>query len=127
MGKPLLAVAPTATCTLQYEGRLVENAHAAQRPTDHQGHFAPTLCFSVVMALGQHIDVQQFFPVGHDDECKVAAARMRKGQVYSFHVGLEALRLVANGVSHVRHVSDAPDLFAPAPSPAPAELQPVSA
>jgi hypothetical protein len=111
-----------ATCSMEYKGRLVSNAHAAQRPTDHQGHFAPTLCFEVVSLLtGQHCEVQQYFPVGHDKECEAAAAKLRKGDIVTFQVENRALRLIACGASHVRHAEDGPDLFEPAAAVATAD------
>ncbi len=115
MGKPhptLRDLPPNAL--LRYQGRLATNAHHAMRPTDREGHFAPTLCLEVVLPLGQRVHAEQFFPAGQEEACKAAAATLRRGDEVGFTVSLGALRLIANGVSNVDVIPPIPELFEPA-------------
>lgn len=121
MGKPhptLRDLPPNAQ--LRYQGKLATNAHHAVRPTDREGHFAPTLVLEIELPLGQRVHAEQFFPVGQDEACKAAAAKLRRGDEVAFTVSLAALRLTAAGVSSVEVVPPAPSLFEAAADPQPA-------
>lgn len=111
-----------ATAFLQLQGRLLDHAHAAQRPLDAVGHFAPTLCFEVE-CLGGHrrCTVEQHFQVGEEDQCQAAARQLKRGDVVSFQVGTDALLVKARGVVNLHKVEPVADMFpagAPEASPA---------
>ncbi len=111
-----------ATAVLELQGRLLTHAHAAQRPLDAVGHFAPTLCFEVE-CMGGHrrCRVEQHFQVGEEDQCQAAARQLKKGDVVSFHVSTDALVMQARGVTQLQKIEPVADMF-----PA-AEAQPAQA
>jgi len=118
MGKPhptLRDLPPSAQ--LRYQGKLATHAHHAMRPTDREGHFAPTLCLEVELPLGQRVHAEQFFPAGQEEACKAAAAKLRRGDEIGFTVSLGGLRLIAAGVSDIEVLPPVPDLFEPAAEP----------
>lgn len=101
-----------ASAVLELQGRLLNHAHAAQRPLDAVGHFAPTLCFEVE-CLGGHRRclVEQNFQVGEEDQCQAAARQLRRGDVVSFRVSTDSLRIEARGVTHLQKVEPVADMF----------------
>lgn len=104
-----------ASAVLELQGRLLTHAHAAQRPLDAVGHFAPTLCFEVE-CLGGHrrCHVEQNFQVGEEDQCQAAARQLKRGDVVSFHVSTDAMVIQARGVTQPHKVEPVADMFAPA-------------
>lgn len=105
-----------ASAVLELQGRLLTHAHAAQRPLDAVGHFAPTLCFEVE-CLGGHrrCHVEQNFQVGEEDQCEAAARQLKKGDVVTFHVSTDAMIIQARGVTQLQKVEPVADMFPAAP------------
>lgn len=125
MGRPLPHPTPQATCELRLTGRLVGKAHAAHRPTDRQGHFAPALCFEVeTVPGGRRCHVEQYFAPDQQAACEAAAKTLRAGDVVSFHVDAHNFHLKACDVKNLAPAGAEPatpeDLFQSAPLPAPA-------
>jgi hypothetical protein len=113
---------------LEISGRLIANAHAAQRPTDREGHFAPTLCFAVHVGGSKRLcKVEQHFAIGQHDACDAAARTLRKGMQVRFDVPLHNFSVHAFGVMNVVPIAtdtstdaateDSADLFAPPGAP----------
>lgn len=117
-----MTMARLATADLVIVGKLTHNARATQRPTDHAGHFAPTLCFEVESLNGLHRNVvQQFFPVGHEEQCEAAARRLLKGMTVSYEVPVTNIVQKHTGVSHVQQVEiESPTTCATQSTPVPA-------
>lgn len=103
------------TATLSIEARLTHNAHAAQRPVDHQGHFAPALCMQVESLDGTRLGyVEQHFKPEQHDECDRLAKSLKRGAVVMFEIDLRKLTYKANGIENLQ-IRPAP--AAPAPEP----------
>lgn len=111
LARPSLAPA-VASVILELQGRLINDAHAAQKQVDADGRFAPVLCFEVVALDGLHLPcyVEQYFPAGQDRQCEAAARRYRRGSVVSFQIDTAALVYKACGASHVHVVTDSADV-----------------
>lgn len=112
----------TIEVVIQLQGRLVENAHTAQTQLDGQGHYVPTLCFEIeAEATGSRCVVRQYFPAGHEQQCKQASYRLKRGALVSFQISTVGLSYRANGASHV-HLIEPPQA-----TPAPAAATPAQA
>ena len=88
---------------MQYSGTLIHGAEVRSRPCDSAGHMVPVLCFDIVSASATHnlVHVEQPFPAGAQDQCEVAARRLKKGMHVTVEHAAMGLRVIAPNTLHV--------------------------
>lgn len=94
---------PTATCDLEFSGTVISAPTHRAKLLDGQGHYVPVLELVVQLDsdAGQHCLLEQPFPVGHDEQCKAAARRIKKGQRVTFTAPLVGVRLMVPNVTQL--------------------------
>ncbi|EYC52899.1 hypothetical protein AZ34_12015 [Hylemonella gracilis str. Niagara R] len=93
--------------TLEYSGTLLHAAEARTKQLDAEGHIAPVLCMEVELDNGMHthMHVEQFFPLGQEEQCRAAARRHKKGERVTVQAPLVSTRLVVTA-SHIQPIKE---------------------
>lgn len=99
-----------------YTGTLLDNAQARIRVIDAEGHSAPVICMDVLIEsiAGNHMHIEQPFPIGQLDAARAAAARLKKGTPITFQVALADVSLIGKNVLHI-HTHHTPTPETPKP------------
>lgn len=103
MTKPIPTPALTPK-TVLYTGTLTSTAHAAWSPVEG-GRMVPVLCLTMQLPSGAVVNVQQSFGGRDFEQCRAAAAQLRRGTTVNVAARTDHIQIHASQVEHVYRAS----------------------
>lgn len=97
----------TAPACYVYTGTLLHPAEARTAICDREGHVVPVICMDLELdnLYRTHLHVEQCFPVGHFDQARAAAHRLKRGMRVTVQVPIVGISLVASNASHIHVIT----------------------
>jgi len=94
---------PPAVDSCEHTGVLVHAAEVRARPLDGEGHMVPVVCCDIELENKYRtpMRVEKLFPIGHHEQAKAEAHRLKKGVRITVQAPLFDFRLVAPNASHI--------------------------